>query len=85
MEPVSKHDMEHTMYCILNFFQVYIDTHQKLPMNCALERIIVNGEGNIKFSSGQMKTYFCCKIESLLMGGGGVILKGYSRSGHSDR
>lgn len=46
---------------------MYVDTHQKLPMKRVLERIIVNGENIIKCYSGQMETYFCRKIESLLM------------------
>lgn len=46
---------------------MYVDTHQKLPMKRVLERSIVNGESNIKRYSGQMETYFCRKIESLLM------------------
>lgn len=36
-------------------------------MKCVLERSIVNGKSNIKRYSGQMETYFCRKIESLLM------------------
>lgn len=36
-------------------------------MKCVLERSIVNGESNTKRYSGQMETYFCRKIESLLM------------------
>lgn len=48
---------------------IQVDTHHKLPMKRVPERIIVNGENNIKCYSGQMETYFCRKIESLLMAG----------------
>lgn len=57
------------MYFKWNIFQVYVDTHQKLPMKRVLERSIVNGENDIKFYLGRMETYFCRKIELLLMAG----------------